>query len=263
MSDRRRFLRKFALLFGVGAIGVVSLLPMLVPQLSRQMATLGPDKPLPPLPVIVAVSMIQTLVLLALAVAGGVALAPRLRLRSHLADWAGGEPRGTRAFAADVPWALGLGVLSALVLLALDHFTLPSLGEAGKDLGLTQGRTLGLTVMGALYGGITEELLMRWGLATFLAWLLAKIFRRGSEPLSATAMWAAIAIAAVLFGAGHLPAVVAQGIPLSTPVAARTIVMNAIVGFAFGWLYFCRSLEAAMLAHATVHLTWSGLALLA
>ena len=52
-----------------------------------------------------------------------------------------------------------------------------------------------------------------------------------------------------------------EPLPLLPVIVA--VFMNAIVGFAFGWLYFRRSLEAAMLAHATVHLTWSGLALLA
>nr|WP_275939172.1 CPBP family glutamic-type intramembrane protease [Polyangium spumosum] len=117
--------------------------------------------------------------------------------------------------------------------------------------------------MGVLYGGITEELLMRWGLATFLAWILYKIGGKPEEPPAAWMLATAVALAAVLFGAGHLPAVIAQGIPLSPPVVARILVLNALAGLAFGWLYVRRSLEAAMLSHAAVHVLWSAVALVA
>jgi membrane protease YdiL (CAAX protease family) len=38
-------------------------------------------------------------------------------------------------------------------------------------------------------------------------------------------------------------------------VIARTIAGNALFGIVFGWLFWRRSLEAAMIAHATGHLT--------
>jgi hypothetical protein len=261
MPNRRPFLKKFGILFGLGALGVFSLLPMIAPLLGPQLEKAG--RPMPPLPVVLALSLTQPLLLLALAVAGGVSLAPRLGLRSHLAAWALGERDGAAPFHKEIPLAVGLAIPCALVILAIDHFTRPWLGEAGRNLGILQGRTLSFTVMAVLYGGITEELLMRWGLATLFAWLLWKVRSKGAGAPSAGTLWAAIVIAAVLFGAGHLPAALSQGIPLTPPVIARTIVLNAFAGVVFGWLYARRSIEAAMLAHATVHLTWSGLALLA
>ncbi|MDI1443919.1 CPBP family intramembrane metalloprotease [Polyangium sp. 6x1] len=246
------------MLFGLGALGVLSLLPITIPQL-RQLTLSG--TPLPPLPVLVAASMIQPLLLLALAVATGVRLAPSLHLRSHVAAWAAGEPAGEPRFRAQVRIAVGLGILTALVVLALDHFMLPTLGEAGQGLRILQKRTAWTVITSVLYGGLTEEFLMRWGLATFFAWAIGKIVRTSGSPTTAT-VWVTIALTALLFGAGHLPAVHGQGLPLTAPLIARTVVLNAIAGVAFGWLYFRRSLESAMLAHATVHLTWTGLSLL-
>ena len=65
-------------------------------------------------------------------------------------------------------------------------------------------------------------------------------------------MWTAIVISAVLFGVGHLPAL-AQAVALTPALIARTVLLNAIAGILFGWLYWQRSLETAMIAHASFH----------
>jgi membrane protease YdiL (CAAX protease family) len=65
-------------------------------------------------------------------------------------------------------------------------------------------------------------------------------------------MWFAIIIAAVLFGIGHLPAL-AQSVGLTPALIARTVLLNAIAGVILGWLYWQRSLEAAMVGHAAFH----------
>ena len=69
-------------------------------------------------------------------------------------------------------------------------------------------------------------------------------------------MWLAILVSAVLFGVGHLPAAAMVGMPLTAPVIARVVTLNAFAGIVFGWLFWRRSLEAAMLAHAVTHLSW-------
>ena len=59
--------------------------------------------------------------------------------------------------------------------------------------------------------------------------------------------------AALLFGAGHLPAA-AQVWPLDAIVVARVLLLNALAGVVFGWLYWKRGLEVAMLAHFSADL---------
>ena len=53
---------------------------------------------------------------------------------------------------------------------------------------------------------------------------------------------------ALAFGAGHLP-MAAKLAPLTAGVVARVVAYNAFAGFVFGWLYWKRGLEHAMLAH--------------
>jgi hypothetical protein len=100
---------------------------------------------------------------------------------------------------------------------------------------------------GVLYGGLTEEILVRWGLLSGIAWLLVKVGLR-----TKIATWIAVVAAAMLFAAGHLPALVAAA-ELNAPLVARTLLLNAIGGLAFGTLFVRHNLESAMLAHMVAH----------
>jgi len=106
-----------------------------------------------------------------------------------------------------------------------------------------------------LYGGVTEEILCRFGLMTFIVWLLYKIFKQ----LNAAIYWIGIVLAAVLFGIGHLP--VAQQLVGEMTFAVYTyiILANSIAGVFFGYAYWKRGLECAIIAHALAHVTMLGL----
>jgi membrane protease YdiL (CAAX protease family) len=73
-------------------------------------------------------------------------------------------------------------------------------------------------------------------------------------------MWAAIAVSALLFGTGHLGAAGAL-VPLTFAVIVRTVLLNALAGVVFGYLFWRRSLEAAMVAHASAHVAMTLLSL--
>lgn len=104
-----------------------------------------------------------------------------------------------------------------------------------------------------LYGGVTEELLMRWGLMTVLIWLPWRLLQKGAGLPRIPYVAVAIFVAALLFGALHLPAVAAMGASLTAPVVGYVIVGNTVPGILFGFLYWRYGLEAAILAHAFGH----------
>lgn len=249
--------RRFAALFAAGLLGILALAPTL-PEMLRA-APIPPEARalMPPMPVLVALSLIQPTLLMAGAVALGLALAPRLGLRSRLAESAAGEQPGLSALRRDVPAAVALGLAADLLVVVLDLWVFRAwIGDAGAALYEEGGRTLAVTLAGVLYGGITEELMVRWGLMSLLAWAGWKLFRRGRGEPGAAAMWLAVLLSALLFGAGHLGAVTAYA-PLTGAVVTRTVALNAISGIAFGWLFWRRSLEAAMLAHMTGHVVFT------
>jgi len=105
-----------------------------------------------------------------------------------------------------------------------------------------------------LYGGLVEELLLRWGLMSFLVWCAWRL-GGAPQPTRTWQLWFGLLAAAALFAAGHLPAlffIVAQP---PAELVALVVGANFLAGAVFGWLYWKHGLEAAMIAHAFAHLS--------
>ena len=103
-----------------------------------------------------------------------------------------------------------------------------------------------------LYGGVTEELLLRWGIMTALVWLSWRVLQRRQGAVHAGYVWLAILVSALLFAAGHLPAAAALIDVLDASVVAFVIGWNAAFGLLFGYLFWRYGLESAMLAARAV-----------
>lgn len=110
-----------------------------------------------------------------------------------------------------------------------------------------------------LYGGVVEELLMRWGLMSFFAWLGWRLVGRPARVPSWT-YWTGIGFAALLFAAGHLPALSFLVPHPPTWLVVLVLAANFVPGVLCGWLFWRRGLEAAMMSHALGHLVaWAAL----
>lgn len=100
-----------------------------------------------------------------------------------------------------------------------------------------------------LYGGITEEILMRFGLMTFIVWLLSVITKRKTNGIYITGILAS----ALLFAIGHFPIAYQAIENPSAYVLAYIMIGNTLGGLVFGWLYWKKGLESAFLAHMMAH----------
>ncbi|MCM1981560.1 CPBP family intramembrane glutamic endopeptidase [Lyngbya confervoides] len=139
------------------------------------------------------------------------------------------------------------GVLGAAILLGFYLFSPPELAEA-------QGAASIPLVVRVLYGGITEEVLIRWGLMTLLAWVGWRIVQRGQGKPSGWIMGASIVISALLFGISHVPAAIAAMTVVPVSVMVYITVGNAMFGIVAGYLFWRYGLEAAIVAHILAHL---------
>jgi membrane protease YdiL (CAAX protease family) len=99
--------------------------------------------------------------------------------------------------------------------------------------------------------GLNEEIIFRLGAMTLFAWAGSKL-TRGDAPGPAV-FWTANVLAALVFGAAHLPQA-ASIVGLSAAAVAFVLAGNGIVGVACGWLYWRKGLVTAMVAHATANL---------
>ena len=159
-------------------------------------------------------------------------------------------------------------------LLKMDHpqITLVQQLKYGVSLGLTAGALMTLTAFvfesiipqefEALknqievtllvrfgYGGITEELLLRFGFMTLVIWGLSKLTKLLSSPV----YWIGIVISTLLFAIGHFPIVYASLTHPSLVMLTYVLIGNSIGGLFFGWLYWKKGLEAACIAHIFAH----------
>lgn len=242
--------KAFAVLLAAGLLGVVAILPFMMELLERSIfgRVAASDVPMP---AILALALLQNGVLLAVTILIGLILSERIGLRMPLIQaWT----RGTRASVAQaiVLPALLAGAAVGATLVAIEAVVfLRHLPPAMHPLyAIPLWKRL---LAGVLYGGITEELLMRLFLVSLVAWVCGRWWRTPGGLPTSGAFWTAILLVAVLFGLGHLPATSAIT-PLTTMVVMRALVLNGIAGIAFGYLYWKHGLEAAMLGHMSAHL---------
>ena len=189
---------------------------------------------------------------LALAVWLGVILGTRVGL---------GTPLLTAAMQGRTPWrgirylslpGVAGGVVGAAWLVTLAMLWPESLSAIDPVYNLPWWPKI-------LFGGITGELLMRFGVLSLVMWLLWTFFGNGRTLPSWKMGWAAVALSAVL--AGALPVYFAW--TLSPSMTLMTLLPLAVCEVAYGLLagllFWRYGLESAMLAHVLTYLLSHGL----
>lgn len=234
-------LRVGVLLWSAGTFGAVTVAVGVLPQLSANM-------PLPaPVWLITAASTFQSALLVALAVWGGVALAPAVGLHAPAFEAAAQRRPIAPALTPQIVPGLIAGVLGGLLLFA-------SLRFSPAPIAALQDQFSPPLYARMFYGGVTEEVLLRWGLMTAFTWLVWRLFQGKRGAVKPGLQWIAIALSALLFGVGHLPMASFLLGSLNGPVVLFVVGVNATFGLLFGWLFWRRGLESAMVAHAVTHL---------
>jgi hypothetical protein len=253
-ADARAVRRTFLVLWLLGVVGAAAILPYLWSLLPALEAQVPPKGPRPPLPVLALLSVLQSSLMLAGALAAGLWLARRLGLGAPIVEARVAGLRAPAWAVAKLGRAAATGAAAGAVIVGLERWVFqprlpPALAEAAAP------PWTGL--LASLYGATAEEYLSRLLLLSALAWLALRVRGRPvSRPLPsrprgqvpAGVFWAANAGAALAFGALHLPTT-ALLVPLTPLVVARALVLNAVGALAFGYWYWVAGLEAAMLAH--------------
>jgi len=241
--DRRTLrgnLPLIGLLWLAGLPGVIAVACLSLPEIVV-------DRPLPiPLWVAQLASGIQSAIVLAFAIAVGAATAPKVGLRAPAFSALVRRESVAAALRPQILPGVAGGLVGAGALWAFSALAPTAISELEADRYVPAAVRL-------LYGGITEELLVRWGLMSLVAWLLWRLVQRGRGTPSAVLVWSAIGASALLFGAGHLPVVAALIGSITPPLAAYVVIANAAFGLVAGWLYCRHGLESAMLAHVSAH----------
>jgi hypothetical protein len=249
MTNQRK---QFLILWGSGMLGVLSfLLVDLNSFLEMIPLPEGDERPIVG-PLLAVASLVQSTILVSVAVIIGMFLARSVGLASPVTEAiaAGHDPwkplRGQL-----VPGVLGgiLGGLGIILTAFISRLYLPP-AVAEKSDAFTALLPL---ITRLLYGGITEELLLRWGFLTLIVWLGWRVLQKGQESPRPIFFVAAIVLSAVVFGLGHLPLAHMlfpnEGVGLTLFVISA----NSLFGLIAGFLYWKKGLESAILAHMVAH----------
>lgn len=191
-------------------------------------------------------------VLLALAVAAGVTLGQRVGLGTPLVNIAlqGRSPwRGIRFLS--LPGLAG-GIMGAAWLVTLVMLWPESLSVVDPVYSLPLLPKL-------LYGGITSELLLRYGVMSLVMWLLWKRFGHAQRRPGWLLGWCAVVITALLGGAAPAYLAWSMSATLSGAVLAQLMMCEIIYGLLAGLLFWRYGLEVAILAHMVAYLLSHGL----
>jgi membrane protease YdiL (CAAX protease family) len=244
----------FWILLGAAILGVIAVLPYTLaleaPALQKVQSPL-------PLPVLITAQVLQGALLIGVAIAVGLMFANEIGLGLPILEARLRGESVSDKLRAIAPISIILGLLASFIIVGLDVYVFQPALKAqlgGQATGLTSASATApgpwKGFLASFYGGIDEELLLRLCVMSFLAWLGRFVSRTAEGRPTLAVLWVANVLAAILFGLGHLPATAAL-LPLTPLVVLRAVILNGLAGVAFGYLYFTRGLESAMLSHFT------------
>lgn len=230
----------FFILLSLSLLSVVSVFPYVLTLQAELLKTIKT-----PLEVIFIAQLIQSIVLFSVAILLELFFIKKIHFQIPLIETILKRGNYKKVLRNFLGWSVLLGIATAVSIYALDSFFTFQGAAVSTHQNLAP---VWQKLLAAFYGGVSEEILMRLFLLTFFVWVGMKIFRQ-KEPAKAGII-IAIFLAAIIFGLGHLP-ITASLTKIGPLVVIRAIVLNGVGGIIFGWLFWKKGLESAMIAHFT------------
>lgn len=240
--------KMFIILWLAGMSGVASFLLVDLPRLIEVFPLPSAVEKPTVTPLLKFGSLLQPAILLSLAVYVGIALARKVGLSSPVAEALASGGNTIQAFRPQsLPGLVG-GVAGGVAITAVAVIWKPYLPPDVVGRVSELGSILPIPTR-ILYGGFTEELLLRWGFMTLLVWIPWRAFQNRDAVPKPLYVIIAILISSLLFAIGHLPIASLLVPELSFVLTSYVITANSIFGLIAGYLYWKKGLESAMLAH--------------
>lgn len=232
----------FFILWAAAIVSIAAIMPYIIVLQKEALSKVNM-----PMALMIALMLLQNSLVFAPVIAGGLWFARQIDLGLPLLEKLLNKQTVGSSWRKPIGLAVILGLASGVVIVLADflfrRFGVVVPMESGSDM-VWRG------LLASFYGGIAEELFMRLGLMSLLAWLLLKVFKLSWYQ---GVMWLVIVVVALLFGLGHLP-ITASLTPITAMVVLRALVLNGIGGVVFGWLFWKRGLETAIIAHFSADL---------
>jgi membrane protease YdiL (CAAX protease family) len=239
--------RLFLILFTASIFGNIAILPYAVSLGLMRTAELPV-----PFSVAILIQIAHAVLFFSIAIFVGLFLGKKVGLGApFIEDWLEGESVHD-GFKSAMITSVVLGVVVGGLVFFLDRVVFAPFVE---PVTVSQAQpALWQRFLASFYGGICEEIGMRLFFMTFIVWV-SSIFRRAPSGLPTNiGVWIAILLISVIFGLGHLP-MTARFQQITALVVFRAVLLNGIAGVVFGWLYWRKGLESAMISHFSTDIT--------
>ncbi len=233
----KKYLTLFSLLFFAGLLGCIIGVPLTIAALEGQSGGASVNHL-----TIWLKALAEALFLLAPASAVGIWLGKKIglgaRVLTGLINKTPGTAKQIRAFLAP---SLVVALLVAIPGL-IAWFTMPR-DAFGPGLA---NPTPFEWLLRSLSAALTEEIFFRLGLMTLFVWIARLILKK--PEFESRSLWIGNFMAALFFGAAHLPNLLSSGSP-DWNMVMLVLVFNTLAGLVMGWLYMRYGLLSAVLTH--------------
>jgi membrane protease YdiL (CAAX protease family) len=230
----------FFLLLSISLLSIVCVFPYVITiqgELLKQI-----DQPIW---LIFIAQCIQSVILFSIAIFFGLYFTKKIHFQLPLLDSIIEKGNNKKVLQNILVLSILSGIIIAFIIYGLDTF----FTFLGVEVTTHQSNApMWQTLLASFYGGITEEILIRLFLMTLFIWIGMKVFRQINP--STTGIVISIFLAAIIFGLGHLP-ITASLTKITPLVVSRAVILNGVGGIIFGWLFWKKGLESAMIAHFT------------
>lgn len=232
----------FGIIYVLGLVGGLAVLPFLAelirPNLKSSRLSLRQA---------LGLQFLQTALVLGLTAYFGLHAAAAVGLAKSVTSQWQTEVSGVLS---GLPPSIALAAITSLLVCVLDYyFLLPRLPHLQTASERILNLPLPSKLIAALYGGFTEEIIMRLGIFSLLVWAMQVL--NGNYIQSTWILWIVNGLVSMLFAASHLPATAALA-ALTPLLVARTFLINGSVSLTLGYVYFTYGLEAAIVCHFVI-----------
>jgi len=196
-------------------------------------------------PIILLITAVQSLIMFAVVIFFGLFLSKRIGMGLPILQGVLDGKNQTKELRSILLPSFIIGIIAGSFTVLMD---IPFKKFIPEILHLETPVTVWKALLASFYGGIAEEILLRLFLVSLFVWIIFKIKKDKDGNPTVFGIWLSIILAAIFFGLGHLPAT-AQTTKLTGIIIIQSIVLNGILGITFGWLYWKKGLESAIIAH--------------
>lgn len=243
--------RGFLVFLGLYLLGLATYYPVLLAQAEVYLEIVGESFAYTPHQ-FAGLALIQPLLLGIVAIYGGHRYAEKVNLRSLISEKVENRApafTGQQSYtlADSVPFVVLFAVGLALLNIGFDFVFQNVLPEAFAptftELNMWQ------VLSNLLYGGLGQELLLRWGVMTALVYVLSA---KGKQ-VTQLHYVIGFTFTAILYGFSQYSSMAGM-IDLTAVLWLRLFLLNVLDGMLYGWLYAKFHFEAAALSHLLTNL---------